>query len=161
MNNFDTIYKENYQKMFCVGQKMINDREAVSDIVQEVFVYYYQKSQNKHPIEHLQSWLIRATINKCIDYSSRRKKHLKIDAVKNYSAQDDLLEQQQVKNVIHLALSKLGTDERKLVVLYSEGMTYKEIAQIADVRFASVGKMLSRSLKKLNEILKKLNYELY
>ncbi len=138
---------------------MISDREAVHDIVQEVFIYYYQKSQSNHQIEHLPSWLIRATINKCIDYSSRRKKHQKIDSINHYATQDDILEHHQNQNVIEMALSMLETDERKLVVLYSEGMTYKEISQIAGIHLPSVGKMLSRSLKKMTGILKKLKHK--
>ena len=48
-----------------------------------------------------------------------------------------------------------------LVVLYSEGLSYKEIAKASGVRFSSIGKMLSRILKKLETELKSHRYDLF
>ncbi len=47
-----------------------------------------------------------------------------------------------------------------LAVLYSEGLSYKELAQATGINLSSVGKMLSRTLKKLGEELKDQGYEL-
>jgi len=49
----------------------------------------------------------------------------------------------------------------KIVILYSEEYSYKEIAKIAEINFSSVGKTLSRTLQKLKEILITMNYEMY
>lgn len=74
MNLFENTYKENYRLMFGIAKKMVSDEDIVSDIVQEIFIYYYEKLQNGSVIENPKSWLIRATINKCIDHVNRRKK---------------------------------------------------------------------------------------
>jgi len=65
--------------MYSVALKMLNDRDAVRDIIQDIFISYYKVSQNGHTISKPNSWLMRATINKCIDYSKYQKKHLKLD----------------------------------------------------------------------------------
>lgn len=161
MNDFETIYKENYQKMFRVALKMINDRDAVCDIIQDVFIYYYQKSQNGKDINQPKSWLIRATINKCIDYSKFRKRQTNIQSIEPILIREDVTEKKQDKAIIKLALSKLKTREKTLVLLYSEGMSYKEISEISGIKLSSVGKMLSRTIKKLDEIFKKMDYEMY
>lgn len=161
MNNFETIYKENFQKMFCIAQKMINDKAAVYDILQDVFVYYYQKSRNGYKIENPKSWLIRATINRCIDYSSNRKRFTKIESMGTVMAEEDATDKIRDKAAIALALSRLKPKEKAIALLYSEGMSYKEIAEVTGIKFTSVGKTLSRTLIKLNDILKKMNYEMY
>lgn len=161
LNNFETIYKENYQKMFCIALKMINDKDAVCDILQDVFVYYYQKSQNGNEINQPKSWLIKATINKCIDYSKFRKRYTEIENIEPILIKEDVTEKKQDKAIIKLALSKLKTREKTLALLYSEGMSYKEISEISSIKLSSVGKMLSRTIKKLDEILKKMDYEMY
>jgi len=58
-------------------------------------------------------------------------------------------------------LKRLTKDESVLAILYSEGCSYKEIAEITGIRLTSVGKTLSRTLMKLGNELKKMKYELY
>ncbi len=161
MNSFEAIYKNNYQTMFCVAYKMINDKDAAYDILQDVFIYYFQKSQNGHTIEHPKNWLIRATINKCIDYSGNRKRYTKLENIEPVQAKVNDIDENHDKVAIKLALSKLKPREKTLALLYSEGMSYKEISELTGIKFSCVGKMLSRTLKKLNEILKEMNYEMY
>lgn len=146
--------------MFCVAHKMLVDKDIVSDILQEVFIYYYQKLQNGHQINNTNSWLLRATINKSIDYLKQKKKFIKLDFI-DPPIEEDLIERNQDKIIIQKALSELSLNEKTLAILFSEGFSYKEISQITDIKFTSVGKMISRTLTKLNKILKQLNYEMY
>jgi RNA polymerase sigma-70 factor (ECF subfamily) len=140
---------------------MINDRDAVCDIIQDIFIYYHKLSQNGNTINKPKSWLMRATINKCIDYSKYQKKYLKIDSIEPIPIIEDSTEKNQEKEIIKHAISKLKPKEKTLAILYSEGMSYKEISEVSGIKFASVGKMVSRTIKKLDEILKKMDYEMY
>ncbi len=140
---------------------MINDRDAVRDIIQDIFIYYHKISNKGNTIHKPKSWLMRATINKCIDYSKEQKKYLKIDSVAPIPIIEDSTEKKQEKEIIKQALARLKPKERVLAILYSEGMSYKEISEASGIKFSSVGKMLSRTIKKLNEILKKMDYEMY
>ena len=70
-------------------------------------------------------------------------------------------EKMETEVMIRKALSNLKPQERILAVLYSEGFSYKEMAELTDIKFSSIGKMLSRTLGKLKEQLKKQNCELY
>jgi RNA polymerase sigma-70 factor (ECF subfamily) len=158
LSDFDDIYKENYPKMFRIAKKMLNDGEVSCDVVQEVFTYYYEKLQNGLIVQYPQSWLVRAVINKCVDYLKKRKKltplsaaNNLVDKSENFDIQDEIL-----KN----ALLRLKSLEMKIITLYSEGYSYKEIAQIAEINFSSVGSTLSRTLQKMKALLKKLNYEI-
>jgi RNA polymerase sigma-70 factor (ECF subfamily) len=161
LKDFENIYRENYQKMYCVALKMINDKDAVFDILQDVFMYYYQKSTDGYVIHQPKSWLFKATINKCIDYGRRRKRYTTIDGIDAIYIKDDETDKSNDKIIVTHALSKLKTREKTLILLYGEGMSYKEIAEIAHIKLTSVGKMLSRTLKKIDEIIKKLNHEMY
>ncbi len=133
MNNFDNIYEENYPKMYSVALNMINDRDAVRDIIQDIFIYYHKISKNGNTINRPKSWLMRATINKCIDYSKEQKKYLKIDSIAPIPIIEDSTEKKQEKEIIKQALARLKPKERVLAILY----------------------------RKLNEILKKMDYEMY
>ncbi len=160
MNNFENIYQDNYPKMFGVALKMTDDRDAVCDIIQDVFISFYQKLENGNEIKQAKSWLMRATINKCIDHSKRAKKYTKIEAIDPIPTQESELDKQE-SLLIKTALSKLKSNERTLALLYSEGLSYKEISEITGIKLSSVGKTLSRTLKKLDKILKTMNHEMF
>jgi RNA polymerase sigma-70 factor (ECF subfamily) len=84
-----------------------------------------------------------------------------LSAVCELATEEENFEIQQRDATLNQAIAKLKPQEMKLVILYSEGYSYKEIAQMADINFSSVGKTLSRTLHKLKEILKRLDYEMY
>ena len=67
----------------------------------------------------------------------------------------------EMKTVILQALSKLNPQEKALAVLYSEGLSYQEMASVTGIKFSSIGKTLSRTLIKLEQELKKHRYEMY
>ena len=155
MEQFDIIYKENYAKMFSIAKKMVNDKDAACDIVQDIFMYYYEKLREEYVVERPQNWLLRATINKCIDYSAAQKDFLHLDSLGPVEEQqEDDFEKKQSEAIVRKALRQLKSkEEMQLVLLYSEGYSYKEISEITGIRLTSVGKTLSRTLKKLKELL--------
>lgn len=148
--------------MYRLAVKIVRDENVVSDIIQEIFTSYYEKTQRGISISQCQNWLLRATINKCIDHLKREKRFTDITSLEYLEEEaDDFLHLKQQRIVLQKALSLLNTKEMKLAVLYSEGFSYKEMAELIGVNYVSVGKMLARTLKKLKEILKRMNYEMY
>ncbi len=140
---------------------MVGNRDAAGDIVHDVFVKYYERAMEGHLILYPSSWLYRVMINKCMDFLKQSTKFQTIRPSDHERAddQDDLKEQRVA--MVHAALSALNPNERALMALYSEGMSYREIAESCGMRFSSVGKTLSRTLEKLENELKKQKYELY
>lgn len=161
MNQFDKIYQDNYRLIFNVILKMVPDSDDACDLVQEVFINLYQSIEKKLIIEHPRSWLYKVTINKCIDFTKKQPKHEKIELAGHLKEEDNPLDRNEIQTVVRLALTRLTNEESMLAILYSEGLSYKEMAEITGIRFTSVGKTLSRTLTKLGNELKKLNYELY
>jgi len=161
LNRFEDIYKENYQSMHRVAKRMVNDSDVVSDIVQDVFIYLYEKLNNGTEILYPKSWLYRATSNKCVDFLKRQKRFQNSDILKNHTTDDKSNELKEMKAIVSDALSKLKPQEKALAVFYSEGLSYKEIAEATGIKFSSIGKKLSRTLKKLENELKDQRHELY
>lgn len=140
---------------------MIHDSDVVKDIIQEVFISYYKATLHTNSIREPKSWLMRATINKCIDHAKREKRFVKIEDIRRHLSEENLSEKNFEADFLQMALSKLSQREKTLAILYGEGMSYKEIAEISGVGFSSVGKMLARSIEKLDKIVKNMGYEMY
>ena len=147
--------------MHRVASKMIGDKDGASDIVQEVFIDCFQKLNDGMELERAKSWLYRVTYLKCIDQFRKQKRLNEIELKEEIEIEDKQHDKQEIRAVIIQALSKLNPQEKAIVVLYSEGLSYKEIASAAGIKFTSVGKTLSRSLKKIGKELNNLRYELY
>lgn len=160
MNNFESTYRENYRQVFRLARKIMNDSELAADITQEVFADLYSQMKKQKEIRSLRSWLYKVTNNKCIDQLKKERKLF----VKNQPADRNLQIEDEAEPdfslVVQKAINQLKGNDRLLVILYSEGLSYKEMAEISGINFTSVGKTLARALKKLEKELKPKYYEL-
>lgn len=161
MKTFEEIYAENYTKLYHVAIRMVGDKDNASDILQEVFVSLYERFNEGTAVLYINTWLYRATLNKCCDYINRQKRYLPLETIPERLAENENLENLEKKTVVRQALAKLKPKERAMLLLYSEGFSYKEIAESTDIRFSSVGKTLSRALEKMENQLKAQQYDMY
>ena len=126
-----------------------------------MFLSYFKNLKSKTEIKHPRTWLYRVTLNKCFDYIKSRNKITSIN-IENIELLSYLPQTEDLKSkYLHLALSKLKPKEKLLVILYSEGLSYKELAEVTDIKLTSIGQTLSRTLKKLKNELKTKEYELF
>ena len=128
---------------------MLRDTDAARDVVHDVFMAYYFVLNDKKVIKDEKNWLIRCTINKGVDFLRKNKKIVSNETVAKSDNTLQTIDSQLDLISISNLISKLDAKDQSLVVLYSEGYSYKEIAEIIGMNFNSVGKTLSRILKKL------------
>ena len=148
-SEFEITYRSNYHRLFRIAAKMLCDTDAARDVVHDVFMAYYFVLDNKKVIKDAKNWLIRCTINKGVDFLRKNKKIVSDgNIVKENNAIQSIDNQLDLISISNL-ISKLDAKDQSLVVLYSEGYSYKEIAEITGINFNSVGKTLSRILEKL------------
>ena len=140
---------------------MVNDKDEAADIVQEVFIALFQKTEKGLVVEYPKSWLYRATLNKCIDATKSKKRFLKIEHSNIMEKADEENHETGKHELVNKALNKLSTKEKSIAVLYSAGLSYKEIAEVTGMKFTSVGKTITRTLEKLADHLKNSAYELH
>ena len=128
---------------------MLRDTDTARDVVHDVFMAYYFVLNDKKVIKDEKNWLIRCTINKGVDFLRKNKKIVANETVAKSDNTLQTIDSQLDLISISNLISKLDAKDQPLVVLYSEGYSYKEIAEITNMNFNSVGKTLSRILEKL------------
>ena len=129
---------------------MLRDTDVARDVIHDVFMAYYFVLNDKKVIKDEKNWLIRCTINKGVDFLRKNKKIVSNETVAKSDNTLQTIDSQLDLISISNLISKLDAKDQSLVVLYSEGYSYKEIAEIIGMNFNSVGKTLSRILKKLS-----------
>ena len=160
LETFETLYKQHYQGLHRIAQKMLC-HDMAKDIVQDVFMDYYHKTKNGTKIEFSKNYLYRSALNKCIDVQRKNMKFAGNIIPDEKTDDQDEFEKHEARECIRNSLAALDIRDRELVILYSEGLSYKEMAVITQIPFASIGKTLSRALKKLEKEVKTQGYELH
>ena len=144
---FENTYRSYYPKLFRIAAKILQDPEDAKDVVQEVFTAYYFAMNNEKIIRDTKNWLLRCTVNKGIDY---KRKTTRTITMENPLPETNESSHDEVSDILN-AIEHLSQKEQELVVLYSEGYSYKEIAEITERNYHSIGKTLSRILDKIKK----------
>lgn len=136
----DMIYRIAYQKVL--------NRYDAEDIVQDVFVKLLSSKSYFRDEEHIKAWLIRVTINLCINYnkSLARQKTVSVEQL-------DIPFTHQETGVLE-ELYLLPEDERNILYLYYyEGYKIREIAKILRQKQNTINSKLTRARNKLKRIM--------
>ena len=144
---FEKTYRDHYPKLSRIAAKLLQDPEGAKDVVQDVFTAYYFAMNNEKAIRDTKSWLVRCTINKAIDY---KRKTARTVAMESPLPETDERQHDEASDILN-AIAHLNEKEQTLIVLYSEGYSYKEIAEMTGRNFPSIGKTLSRILDKIKK----------
>lgn len=164
MQNFSELYLQYYSPVYTLIRKLLGDNALSADLTQDVFMVLYQELAKNKTIQYPKTWLYKVAVNKSVNYINRKRIQFTINEQSETILQvpENIPDFDMVtkKNILDKALNKLRQDERTVIILYSEGLTYKEIAEISNVPFNSIGKMISRTLEKLKQQLKDKKYEL-
>lgn len=144
---FEKTYRDHYPKLFRIAAKMLQDPEGAKDVVQDVFTAYYFAMSNEKVICDTKNWLVRSTINKGIDYKRKAARTVTMEKPLPETSEQTFDEASDILN----AIAHLNEKEQTLAVLYSEGYSYKEIAEMTGRKLPSIGKTLSRIMDKLKK----------
>jgi RNA polymerase sigma-70 factor, ECF subfamily len=170
LSPFDTLYSQHYNRLRRLAVRMVGNEENADDIVQDTFLVLYEALDKGTTIEYPGTWLYKVTYNKSLDCLHRKKRLLPLETVNrstierqeaNNEEDTTSLEKKEQEALINTILASMKPRERALLVLYSEQCSYKEMAETTGLRFASVGKTLSRALDALEKQLKQHGYEAY
>ena len=163
---FEKLYFENYAYLCRSIYRFVRDEEITKDIVQDVFLKYWQKIHELSINESPKAYLQRACINQALNYLKEKERresreHLfsdEINASASISARPDVkyLADETSKN-IQKAIDQLPPACRTAFLLSRhERKSYKEIAILLNISVNTVEKHIGKALKILRGII--MNY---
>ena len=145
---YSDLFDGYFDKLFTFALNMVFREDVANDIVQEVFVKLLTKRVIFKDEEHIKSWLIRVTINQCLDY----KKSLTKKSTVPIENMEIPFEQKEGEILEELQLLK--EDERNVLYLhYYEGYKIKEIADILHKKENTIHTWLKRAKDELKDLL--------
>jgi RNA polymerase sigma-70 factor (ECF subfamily) len=162
---FEKIYFE-YYSYLCQGMyRFVKDEEITKDIVQDVFMKYWQKIHEIRITESPKAYLYKACINESLNYLKEKERRearehnysSKHVASSRQSDQPDIqfLAEETSKGV-DAAIDQLPQACRAAFLLSRhEQKSYKEIAKLLDISVNTVEKHIGKALKVLRKLVKR------
>jgi RNA polymerase sigma-70 factor (ECF subfamily) len=163
---FESLYRANQKRVFSVALHFFGgNRELAEDVTQQVFLKIFNKIGGFRAEAELTTWIYRMTVNACIDEQRRTRRFFSIEnffgEFRAKKAPDEKVERREVANEVQKALGELKAKFRLPILLkYSEGLSYEEIAKVLDCSVGTVGSRLNRGHKMLAQKLKHLKTEI-
>ncbi|MGE6488642.1 sigma-70 family RNA polymerase sigma factor [Paenisporosarcina sp. NPDC076898] len=155
---FQRIMQEHTDYLLRLAYLYIKDWPAAEDIVQDVFLAYYQKFEQFEERSSLKTYLAKMTINKCKDYlkSWRYRKQLITNSFSNQTKKNrDRTIEEDEKLELADAILQLPLKYREVIIYYYfEELSVLEVAQLLSISDNTVKTRLKKSRALLKNQLK-------
>jgi RNA polymerase sigma-70 factor (ECF subfamily) len=166
---FEELFERYEKRIFYFILRSVKDRERAEELAQDVFLRVIDSIDSFQQTASFKSWLFTIARNICIDHA-RRQKHRKTRSLQEHVSQaaDDDREwlelvvdieaasgnsevaRAEFRSSLEQALAELPDEQRRTFLLReSEGLKYREIAEIEDVSENTVKSRMRYALQTL------------
>lgn len=157
---FSRLYDATSGKLLAVCLRVLNERAAAEDAMQEVYVKVWNNADRYQVTGHSpMTWLITIARNTAIDRLRARKIDRDIAdyseriAAPGLSPEQSAVATSESKQIVR-CLDELDTDRRAAITgAYLQGKSYKELSDQFDVPLNTMRTRLRRSLAALRECM--------
>lgn len=133
--------------LYRVAYTILRNDDACKDALQDTALKAWEKRGTLKELRYFRTWITRILINTCYDTQRKRRRMVSIE---------DVPEPQVAAPDISLAMALQSLPEKlrlPLVLYYSEGLTYAEIAQALRLPMATVRGRIHRAKGQLRKEL--------
>jgi RNA polymerase sigma-70 factor (ECF subfamily) len=160
---FRTLFEIYKDRAYSIALRYSGNPATAMDITQDVFVTLFARVANFRGDSSFDTWLYRLVVNRCLEQRRkfRRIVPLLADAIHRFRVNErvtaDLIRSETCSEV-RAAIARLPDELRMAVVLrYTEGLSYDEMAEAMDCAKGTVASRLNRAHKLLARRLKFLD----
>jgi len=165
---FNLLVRQYQDRLLKIAYGITLDREDSLEVVQDVFISVFKNIQTFRQDSSLATWLRKITINQCLNWKRKWKRRFKwshdsiesendqdlfCENIKNHDPEMLFCEKQFERNLME-AIKVLPEKIRLVFVLNAfEGLSYKEIAKILNIKKGTVSSRLYFARKNLIDLL--------
>jgi RNA polymerase sigma-70 factor (ECF subfamily) len=122
------------------------------EVIQEVFLALFQHLRAGKPRDNLRGWIFQVGHNQALKLRQRRP-DLTIEANPAPTPEQQAIAN-QTRRRIAAVIQALPQQDRSCLALRSEGLRYREIAQVLGISLGSVAMSLERAVARISQIHK-------
>ena len=155
---FVALYNRYKGPVFAYCAKMLLDRTAAEDTLQETFVRVYENRERLTRPGSFKAWLFTIARNQCLNQLRRRERQAPMPEHPIPSPGEtpfsNLMKSEQV-DLVNAYLGRLSPEYREVIVLREyQDLSYEEIAAVTRNTVSSVKSRLFKARRKLGSFLR-------
>jgi RNA polymerase sigma-70 factor (ECF subfamily) len=162
---FRTLFETYKNRVYSVALRFAGDEATAMDIAQDTFVKLFSCIRDFRGESGFETWVYRMVVNSCLDRKRRERRWLPMadEFLSTLRAQGDALAEMlrtELSRRVQAAVNRLTPDLKMVVVLrYTEGLAYHQIAEVMGCSEGTVASRLNRAHKALEQRLARINKE--
>ncbi|MBV8732087.1 MAG: sigma-70 family RNA polymerase sigma factor [Acidobacteriia bacterium] len=149
---FRALFELHKSRVYSIALHFANDEASAMDIAQDTFLKLFSSIQAFRGEGSFESWLYRIVVNCCFDRKREGRRFLPLmdrilDGLRcsGETALHKLL-REELSGQVRSAVGKLLPEQRIVIVLrYTEGLSYEEIAEVLGCSRGTVASRLNRA----------------
>lgn len=157
VRNFENTFRDYYPSLVAFANKQIQDLDASEDLVQELFVYLYERRDQVVVDGSIKSYLFKAIFNRCKSHQRKLIVHEKYEqSLKDSEMNEfrDLLTETEMEQRVYHEINKLPDRCKEIFKLSRfEDLSNEEISKKLNISKRTVETQISKALKTLRSSL--------
>ena len=149
---FMEIYNRHSSRIYAYCRRFLGNKEDAQDVFQETFIRFLDSTKQERVMTNVPAFLLKIARNLCVNVKRKDKNPISFE---EYMISDGVEgDNKELLNLIKTALEILPEEYKDIFILREyEGLSYQEIAEIADVPLSTVKIRIFRAKQKIREIL--------
>lgn len=169
----EELFEASHDHVFTLALHLAGDEATAADVTQEVFLKLLDRLGQFRGEAELSTWLYRIVVNTFLDHRRSRRPWISLDpgddgdsaadtlvetALVEAASQEDAALASERGRTVRRALAELAPRWRApLVLRYSAGLAYDEIAEVLGIEPGTVASRLNRAHRRLAKKLRHLD----
>lgn len=166
---FLALYKKYYHTLLFIGVKEMKDAHLVKDIIQQLFLYLWEKRETIQDARDVKSYLVTSFLRKLTADWKKNKQAGMLNVVWSSYPEDPqpnpeekLIRKDEQSHLFQMLMDRINelpNRQKELITLkFYEGLTYEEIVQRTGLSHRTVYNKIHEGLKKLKLDIVKSRY---
>ena len=160
---FSEIYSGYKDRIYRICYGYIYEKEQVDDLFQEIMINIWNSLERFRGDSTIGTWVYKVAVNTALLYNKKNKFYSKLNFSVPETAldteSDDYRLREEKLRMLAQCISKLNKNDRIIISLILEELTYEQVSEITGITAGNVGVKVNRIKKKLFNMLKEMNYE--
>ncbi len=157
---FEELVKANMKRAYFSALVILGSHDEAAEASQLAFVKAFRSFHKFDKSKKFFTWYYKILKNLCLNMIRDNKKNVSLEFLDTQvyeNGEMDLVEKNELKHNLQIALFKLNAVDRGVLILKEfEKYSYKEISEIMEIPIGTVMSRLFYARKKLAELMKDL-----